>query len=154
MLRTLFLGVAVCMLAQVAVAQNPPVRIGEIEISSPSLRAPLPGAPTAGGYLTLHNSGAADDHLIGGSAPFAAKVEVHQMTMQGDVMKMRALPDGLRIPAGETVTLKPGAEHLMFLGLTTRPVAGEVVPVTLMLEHAGSVTVDMPVVSAIPLPKK
>jgi copper(I)-binding protein len=67
------------------------------------------------------------------------------MAMQGDVMKMRHLADGLEIPAGETVVLAPGGFHIMFMGLKQAFVEGKTVAVTLTFEKAGSVEVLLPV---------
>jgi protein SCO1 len=77
----------------------------------------LPNAPVAGGFLTVENTGAEDDRLIAARSPVAGHMEVHEMRMQGDVMKMHEVEGGLPIPAGETVTLKPGGYHVMFLDL-------------------------------------
>jgi uncharacterized protein YcnI/copper(I)-binding protein len=121
------------------------VVLGDITIAAPFTRATLPNAPVAGGFLTLTNAGSEDDRLVSVTGPFAAEGQIHEMAMQGDVMKMRHLPDGLVIPAGETVNLEPGGLHLMFMGLNTALVEGESVAVTLTFEKAGTVTIDMPV---------
>lgn len=121
-----------------------PVSLGDIEITGPFTRATLPNAPVAGGFLTLTNTGSADDRLISASAPIAAETQIHEMAMDGDVMRMRQLVDGLVIPAGETVVLEPGGFHLMFMGLNGPIAAGDAVPVTLVFERAGTITVDLP----------
>ena len=72
--------------------------------------------------------------LVAASSPLAEAVEIHEMAMDGDVMRMRALPDGLVLPAGTSVVLKPGGLHLMLLGLTRPLSAGDTVPVTLVVE--------------------
>ena len=118
---------------------------GDLTISGAFTRATLPNAPVGGGYLTIANKGAADDRLVSVSTPAAGKAEIHEMKMEGDVMKMNALPDGLVIPAGGTVTLEPGGYHLMFMDLRGPFVEGTSVPVTLTFEKAGAVEVQLPV---------
>jgi uncharacterized protein YcnI/copper(I)-binding protein len=119
--------------------------VGDIAISGAFTRATLPNAPVGGGFLTLANSGAQDDVLVSASAGFAAEVQLHEMAMDGDVMRMRQLTGGIAVPAGETVTLAPGGLHIMFMGLKAPLVEGETVAVTLTFETAGTVTIDLPV---------
>lgn len=132
-------------------AASAPVKVvatlGALEIGSPFTRATLPNAPVGGGYLSITNTGDTDDRLVKVTTPIAKEGQIHEMAMQGDVMKMRQLADGLVIPAGETVTLEPGGFHLMFMGLNTPIVEGKPIAVTLEFEHAGSLVVDFAVVS-------
>ncbi|MEM9677743.1 MAG: copper chaperone PCu(A)C, partial [Pseudomonadota bacterium] len=86
---------------------------GKLKLGTPVLRATLPGQKVAGGYLTITNMGNTPDRLIGGSAPFAGKVEIHEMKMEGGVMKMNAIPGGLALPTGTMERLKPGGNHVM-----------------------------------------
>ncbi|WP_374635462.1 DUF1775 domain-containing protein [Paracoccus sp. (in: a-proteobacteria)] len=124
-----------------------PVVLGDLTLSNPYSRASLPKSPVAGGFLTITNAGG-DDRLIGVSADaISARGEIHDMKMEGDVMKMRELPDGLPIPAGETVELMPGAKHLMFMELKQPLVAGEQIKVKLVFEKAGEVELPMNVVA-------
>ena len=74
--------------------------------------------------------------LVAASSPVAGVVEVHEMAMDGNVMKMRAIP-GLDLPAGKTVDLKPGGYHVMLMDLKRELKPGETVPVTLVIEGAG-----------------
>jgi len=131
-----------------AMATPAEVRIGDLVLTAPFTRATLPNAPVAGGFLTITNTGAQDDRLVSVSADFAKEGQIHEMAMDGDVMKMRQLADGLVIPAGETVALQPGGYHLMFMGLSNALVEGETVPVTLTFEKAGTVTVELTVAGA------
>ncbi len=114
---------------------------GDLMLKAPFARATLPNQPVAGGFLTITNLGAEDDVLISVSADFAERGEVHEMAMEGDTMRMRELADGLVIPAGETVELKPGGYHLMFMKVQYPLVEGEMFEATLQFEKAGSVTV-------------
>lgn len=120
------------------------VSLGSIEITAPFTRATLPNAPVAGGFLTLTNTGTEDDRLVSVTSPISKETQIHEMAMDGDVMKMRQLVDGLPIPAGQRVELAPGGYHLMFLGLTGPVVEGSMVPVTLTFEKAGEITIELP----------
>jgi copper(I)-binding protein len=144
----LVLGAAPALAGHAAAAPAVVARAGDIEISGAFARATLPSAPVGGGFLTLTNPGTEGDRLVAVSSPLAGKVQLHQMTMEGDVMAMRDLPDGLPLPAGATVTLSPGGDHMMFIGLKAPFVEGETVPVTLTFEKAGTVEVDLPVEGA------
>ncbi len=121
------------------------VTVGDLEISGAFARATLPNAPVGGGYLTIVNHGNADDRLVSASSPVAGKTEVHEMKMEGDVMRMNELPDGLAIPAGETVSLTPGGLHIMFKDLAQPLVEGTRVPITLNFEKAGTVELELSV---------
>jgi periplasmic copper chaperone A len=120
-------------------------RVGNLVLDNAWTRATPQGAPVGGGYLTIENLGATADRLVTGSITFADRVEIHAMSMDGDVMTMRQVEGGLEIPAGETITLKPGGLHLMFVGLVEPLVEGEAVDVTLTFETAGTVTLPFPV---------
>ena len=74
--------------------------------------------------------------LVSASSPVAGIVEIHEMAMDGNVMKMRALPAGLDLPAGKAVDLKPGGYHVMLMDLKKELKAGDTVPVTLVIEGA------------------
>ena len=136
---------AAAAIAVVTTANAHSFKIGDLEIGHPWSRATLPNAPVAGGYMTIENTGKTDDTLLGGSTPAAGKVEIHQMNMEGDIMTMRQLEDGLLIPAGETVTLKPGGYHLMLMKPQKPFKEGERVPLTLQFEKAGEVKVELAV---------
>lgn len=118
---------------------------GDLVISHPFSRATLPNAPVAGGFFTVKNNGAADDRLIGASSDVADRLEIHEMAMDGDIMRMRQLKDGLPLPAGETVELKPGGYHIMFMGLNQPLIEGETVNVILVFEKAGEIEIPLPI---------
>ncbi|MEP9371998.1 copper chaperone PCu(A)C [Mesorhizobium sp. KR1-2] len=124
------------------------VAAGDLEISDAWARAMLPAQPTGGAYLTITNKGKAADKLLGVSSPVAGKAEIHMMKMDDHVMVMRPVQGGLEIPAGETVELKPGGYHVMFMGVKEAFKEGTTVPVTLEFEHAGKVELSLPVKSA------
>nr|WP_272213646.1 copper chaperone PCu(A)C [Marinicella sp. W31]MDC2879608.1 copper chaperone PCu(A)C [Marinicella sp. W31] len=123
------------------------VMVGDLEISGTFARATLPGAPVGGGFLTITNRGDTDDRLVSASSEVAGVVQLHNMRMDGDVMKMYQMPDGIPLPAHETVTLKPGGLHVMFMKLNGPLVEDSVIDVELTFEEAGKVTVAFPVKS-------
>lgn len=123
-------------------------KAGDLEIDHPNSRAMLPGAPVGGGFLTIVNNGSEPDRLVSVASPAAGDVQLHEMAMENDVMKMRKLDDGVAVPAGETVELKAGGLHLMFMDVKTPFKEGEAVPVTLVFERAGKVEATFPVGSA------
>lgn len=122
-----------------------PITLGELTITAPSVRAMVPGAKVAGGFLTIVNGGKEADKLVSATAGSAKRVEIHEMSMENEVMKMRKLDNGLALPAGETVTLKSGGYHLMFIQPEKPYKEGDTVPVTLEFEKAGKVEIDFPV---------
>jgi len=122
-------------------------RAGSLEIADPWSRATPKGAAVGGGYLKIKNGGTTPDRLTGGSSDVAAKLEVHTMTMDNGVMKMRPVEGGLEIKPGATVELKPGSNHLMFVGLKKPLAAGDHVKATLTFEKAGPVEVEFDVKS-------
>jgi copper(I)-binding protein len=127
---------------------------GSLEIKHPWARATPRGASVAGGYLTIVNKGTVADRLVGGSSPVAGRFEIHEMKMEGGVMKMRPLPNGLEIRPGATVELKPGSYHLMFMGLKQPLEQGKRIKGTLVFEKAGRLEVEYAVeaIGATPEP--
>ncbi len=118
----------------------------KLDVSNAWARPTLPGQTAGGGYLSIQNKGGADK-LLAASADIAKSVELHTMSMDGEVMRMRQL-DALDIPAGKTVELKPGGLHIMFIGLKEPLKVGASFPLTLRFEKAGEVKVRMKVASA------
>lgn len=115
-----------------------PAKTGGIAIEQAWTRATPPNAPVAGGFLTIRNSGDRADRLVSVTSPDANSVEIHQMTMEDEVMRMRKLADGLPIDARSVVMLKPGGYHLMFIGPKRPIVEGGTVTATLRFEKAGT----------------
>ena len=120
-------------------------KIGSLEIDRPWSRAVPKGATVAAGYLTIKNTGTEPDRLLGGSTPVAGKFEVHEMSMDKGVMKMRPVTGGLEIKPGETVELKPQSFHIMMMGLKQPIEKGKPFKGSLMFEKAGAVDVDFAV---------
>ena len=126
-------------------AQAHEVKIGDIVIHHPWSRQSPMSASVAAGFMTITNTGKTDDRLVKASSEISPVTQIHDMKMVGDVMKMVELPDGLVIPAGGTVKLKPKSLHLMFMGLKQPVIEGEEFSGTLTFEKAGTVTVDFEV---------
>ncbi len=120
-------------------------KAGALTLKHPWTRATAKGAEMGGGFVAVVNAGSEADRLVGGSFALAGRTEVHEMKMDGDVMKMRQLEGGLDIPAGSTVELKPGSYHLMFMKLTAPLEAGSKVKGSLIFEKAGEVPVEFAV---------
>lgn len=119
------------------------VKVGSIRVENAYTRATVPGQQVAGGFMKIENKGAADQ-LISASSPVSGEVQLHEMTMDGNVMKMRQVKEVV-VPAGATVELKPGGLHLMFMNIKAPLTAGDTVPVKLKFAKAGEVEVRMPV---------
>ena len=111
-----------------------------LRIDHPFARATPPGARSAGIYLTIENRGTSGDRLVRVASPAAASAELHSMTMDGNVMRMRAIA-GLDVAPGATVTLGAAGYHVMLVGLVKPLATGDKVPVTLTFEKAGAVEV-------------
>ncbi|MFZ2003988.1 MAG: copper chaperone PCu(A)C [Stellaceae bacterium] len=119
-----------------------------IKITDAWARATPGGAQTAAAYVTIESS--AGDRLTGVSTPVAQKADIHEMTMDGNVMKMRPV-DGIDLPAGKPVTLKPGGYHIMLTSLAKPLQQGQSFPLTLDFAKAGprQVTVNVEKVGAM-----
>lgn len=136
-LRTLGAAVALAM-ALTAPALAHSIELGSLSLTDLWTRATPPGAPTAGGYLTIANSGSEADRLIAVASPIAGRGELHIMETKDGVMTMHPV-DGIEIPAGGSVTIAPGGYHLMFITLSAPLSEGGEMPVTLTFEKAGSI---------------
>jgi periplasmic copper chaperone A len=131
--------------AVVAAAQE--FKVGPLEIDHPWSRATPKGAKVTAGYLTIKNTGTGPDRLVGGTSPAAGKVEIHEMSMDKGVMKMRPVPEGVEIKPGQTVELKPSSFHLMIMDLKQPIERGKPFKASLTFEKAGPVEVEFEVVA-------
>lgn len=138
-MKSVSLALAISLLASIASAAAP------IRIDNPWSRATAPGQVVGGGFMTIVNTASTTDRLISAASPVAAEVQIHNTSMDGGVMRMRQLTDGLEIPANGTVELKPRSLHLMFMQLKSPLEAGASFPVQLQFEKAGAVTVQFKV---------
>jgi len=132
-------------LLALAPARADEVKAGDLVITQAWARATPKGAKVGGGFLTIENKGSTPDRLIAASADFAGKIEVHEMTTENGVMKMRPVAQGLAIEPGKTVKLAPGGYHFMMMDLKSPLKQGDKEPVTLEFEKAGKVTVSLDV---------
>jgi periplasmic copper chaperone A len=131
---------AILWLAGTALAQAQTAGAGSLEVKDAWARATPAKAANGAVYLTIES--AVPDRLTGASTPVAGKAELHRMTMQGNVMRMRQIA-GIDLPAGQPVTLKPGGLHIMLLGLKQPLKKGDKFPLTLDFAKAGAQTVDV-----------
>jgi copper(I)-binding protein len=120
-------------------------KLGDLTVTSPWTRATPGGAKIAGGYLKITNNGATSDRFVRAKSEEADHLEIHEMSMSDGVMKMRPLPNGLEIKPGETVELKSGGYHLMFVDIKLPFKQGDTIKATLQFEKAGSLDVKFSV---------
>jgi periplasmic copper chaperone A len=142
-LRLFAVATTLAALVATAVAQT-----GQIEVTNAWARATPGGAATGAAYLTIVSPVA--DRLVGVSSPVAKNAQLHTMTMQGGIMKMRPTA-GINLPAGKAVTLQPGGMHIMLVGLTAPLKEGQSFPLMLSFKKAGlkEVTVAIAKVGAM-----
>lgn len=141
-MRRLFLLLTATVALVATRAEAMDYDVGPIHIAQPWTSATPKGASVGVGYMKVTNNGTVPDHLTCASASFAAQCQVHSMTMEGGVMQMRPLPNGIEIKPGETVELKPNSFHVMFMGLKQPLEQGKSVKATLKLEKAGTIDVE------------
>ena len=136
--------IALAALAAVP-AQAADYVVGSMHISQPWSRATPKGAAAGAAYMTITNKGTAPDRVSCVSDDASAQCQIHSMTMEDGVMKMRPVEGGLEIKPGETVTLKPGSFHVMLLDLKHPLEQGNTIKATLKFDTAGSIDVDYPI---------
>lgn len=125
-----------------------PLLAGEakIMVNDPYARSSGPTAKAGAAFMEIMNMGDQDDRLIAARSDIAKRVELHTHKDQGDgVMKMIHVEEGFDLPAGESLMLMRGGNHVMFMGLSEPMVQGETVTVTLTFENAGDIEIDVPV---------
>jgi len=120
--------------ALAACAVSLPSWAANISVTDAWARATLPGQQVSGAYMQIQSD--ADARLVGVSSPAVARVEVHEMKMDGDVMRMRELKS-VDLPKGKVVSLQPGGFHLMLMNVKKPLVAGDIIPFTLVVESGG-----------------
>jgi periplasmic copper chaperone A len=142
-----FAAVLALALAQLAAApaQATDYDVGSIHISSSWARATPKGAASAAAYMMITNNGKTSDRVSCVSSNASAECQIHTMTMDNGVMKMRPVESGLEIKPGETVTLKPSGAHLMLIRLKRPLEQGQTVTASLKFEYAGAIDVEYPV---------
>jgi copper(I)-binding protein len=142
-------GVVAFLLAQLSVTPSlaADYDVGSIHIAQPWSRATPKGAKAGAGYMTITNKGTTPDKVSCVSDDASAQCEIHSMTMEGGVMKMRPVEGGLEIKPGETVTLAPSGFHVMFRDLKHPLEPGNTVKATLKFDKAGTIDVEYAVVA-------
>jgi len=143
--------VVAALLLPACLAHAHEYKAGTLEIAHPWSQELPPNAPTVAAYFVIHNAGTAADRLLSVDTPIAAKAELHEHTMQNDLMKMQQVPS-VEIPAGGEVTFAPMAYHVMLLELKSRELLrdGKRFPLTMHFEKAGDVTVEVAVQKQAP----
>ncbi len=121
---------------------------GPIKVEDAWARARTATAKVAGAFMEIENKSKEDDRLVSASSDISARVEIHITKMEEGVMRMIQMKDGIVIPAGAEVELKPGGYHVMFMGLNKQLEEGTMFPVTLTFEKAGDVKVMVHVKSS------
>ncbi len=142
---SLRLLVAIATLLSAALTHAHSTHAGPLEIEQAQARATVGNQANSAAYMEIENNGKTDEALLSASSPVADRVEIHSMSMEGDVMKMRAV-DRLDIKAGTAVKMRPGqGYHLMLLGLKKPLKEGDKFPLTLHFRKAGKVKVTVQV---------
>ena len=123
------------------------IKIGKLVIHHPWIRQPVGSATVAAGFTKIDNTGTEDDTLLKVTVEGVPTVQIHDMKMEGETMKMAEMNDGLVIPAGKSVELKPKSLHIMMMGLKSAFMVGEEVKGTFTFAKAGAVDLDFEVVA-------
>lgn len=121
------------------------ISVGELRLFNLRAIETPPNARNAGGFLSIANDASDMNRLVSASSPVAERVELHTMTMDNDVMRMREMEDGIELPGEAQVDLAPGGLHIMFINLSGPFVEGEDIPVTLMFEGGEKQEITLPV---------
>jgi copper(I)-binding protein len=143
--RVIQASLSAALLAFCLPAMSHEITSGALTIGHPWVRATAKGVSLTAGYVRITNTGKEADKLIGASLDGAGKGELHTTIMEGDVMKMRPLPDGVAIKPGETVEFKPSGNHIMFMDLSKSLSEDTYEKGTLVFEKAGKVDVEFSV---------
>src|SRR5215217_670959 len=132
---------AVVVLAACSPAQPPSYSVAGAAVDQPFSRPAAAGGNGAG-FFTVTNRNTGPDRLMAVESPIAGKVEIHETSTDGGIMRMERLDRGVDLKPGESVTFKPGGKHVMFSGLHQALKAGDRIPATLVFEKAGRAPVE------------
>ena len=124
----------VLIVSAIAALAAQPALSATISVTDAWARATMPGQKVSGAYMRIQSD--ADAKLISVSSPVVPRVEVHEMKMDGDVMRMREVK-AIDLPKGKAVSLEPGGFHIMLMNLSKPIAAGDVIPLTLVVESGG-----------------
>lgn len=143
LLRSTFFLLPAVLASTLAIAQD--YQLKDLRIANPYARPTAPHQPAGGAYLTIENRGKAADQLVAAASPVAKSVQIHTMTMDGNVMKMREA-GAIDIKPAAKIEMKPGAgHHLMLMGLRQPLKTGDKFPLVLTFEKAGKTEVSVTV---------
>ncbi len=137
------LAIAALSLVATAQAHAHDYKLGDLRIGHPWAKPSLKGVANGAAYMTITNTGAADDKLLAAQSDAADAVELHSMTMTDGVMRMRKIEGGIALPSGGTVALEPGGLHVMLIGLKHPLEIGDRVDLALSFAEAGETTVEL-----------
>lgn len=135
--------IALLLFAVTAIASGHSFSEGDVTVTHPWSRPTPPGVSMGVGYMAISNDGSATITLVGVTTPKAESVSIHESVENEGMMSMRPLPDGLAIPAGETVLLEPHGYHLMLEGLKGAVAKDERIPMTLDFDTAESMEIEL-----------
>jgi copper(I)-binding protein len=138
-------AIAAVALALATTAVAAEFDIGNVQVINPWTRATPKGSQVAGAYMVIRNKGSEPERFVGGSSEVAGRVEVHKMEMEGGVAKMRPAEGGIEIKPGDSVELKPGSFHVMFMDLKRPLEQGQKVKGTLEFQKSGKLEVEFEV---------
>lgn len=144
-----FLGITVWKESPSVPAESTQTRSAPSAIVTAGVWARPSTGKTGAAYMALRNKGAGDDRLVGVASPVAETAEIHDMTMDGTIMRMRKL-DGLDVAAGAEIAIAPGGLHIMLIGLKAPLVEGASFPLTLTFAKAGDIEVTAEVQRVAP----
>lgn len=133
------------LFAVLAVLIAGPVSAAEIMVMDAYARVGRPGAPTGAVFMMLRNMGTEEDRLIGASSTAARAAQIHSTEVKDDIVRMRHIEDGVPLGAGAVHEFARGGDHVMLMGLTEKLKDGDTVPLTLIFQKAGEVTVEVTV---------
>ncbi len=139
------IGVTFAMMTNSFRAQAHDITSGSLTIQHPWSRPTIGNAPNSAAYLKITNSGGTPDTLMGVKSDVAKRVELHTVKMDGGVMRMRAVKEGVAVLANASVELKPGGTHIMLMGLSRKLTPGQMFDLTLQFKHQGAVPIQVKV---------
>jgi hypothetical protein len=142
-----FVAALVLATCTVGTAHADDVILGTLKLTGAWARATPKGATVGGGYFTISNSGNTADRLVGGKSEVSNRFEIHEMSMDKGVMKMREITSGVEIKPGQTIRFEPSGYHIMFVGLKQPLKEGDHIQATLQFEKAGNASLDFVVES-------
>lgn len=131
-------------LAALLLSAAPALAAG-VEVHEAYAISSMPGARSGAAFMIIHNHGGPDDRLLAARSPAAERVEIHTHVMEDGIARMTRVEEPLALPADGEIVMERGGLHVMFLGLTESWDDGDIVPLTLVFEKAGEITIEVPV---------